>query len=132
MKLLNKRNIVYTCVIFALFAGCVAAWFFIRNSEVEEAFAVIYKNSEQVQSVDLSSETSEYQISVGSAETGINIILIKDGAIGVISADCPDQICVHTGFIKNRIVPVVCLPNKLEIRIVSGDKVHGVFDAVAR
>ena len=35
-------------------------------------------------------------------------------------AGCPDQVCVHQGFIADGTVPIVCLPNKLIIEISGG------------
>ena len=42
---------------------------------------------------------------------------IKDHMIHVKSADCPDKICVDTGWIggDRKSVPIVCLPNRLVI-----------------
>ena len=42
-----------------------------------------------------------------------NVIEIKDGRIHMLEADCPDHICVDTGWLEN--VPIVCLPNRLVI-----------------
>lgn len=54
-----------------------------------------------------------------------NIIEIKDGRIHMLSANCPDKVCVHTGWLETDI-PIVCLPNKLSIEFAEGD-----LDAVA-
>ena len=32
-------------------------------------------------------------------------------------ADCPDKICVKTGKIKNKGEQIVCLPNKLVVKV---------------
>ena len=51
---------------------------------------------------------------------GKNIQLeVKDGAIRFVSSDCPDKICVNTGFIKNEMQTAVCLPNKTAAMILS-------------
>ena len=42
-----------------------------------------------------------------------------DGAVAFVKSDCPDQICVHTGFISNELEFAACLPNKLILRIVN-------------
>ena len=42
---------------------------------------------------------------------------IKDGKIRFLSSDCPDQICVKTGFISRPGEYAVCLPHRLMIRI---------------
>lgn len=46
-----------------------------------------------------------------------NEIEIRPDSVGVISADCPDKLCVRQGFINNDRLPVVCLPNRLVIRL---------------
>lgn len=51
---------------------------------------------------------------------------VRDGAIRFLSSDCPDQICVHTGFLRTAGQFAVCLPYKLVLR-VEGD---GAPDAV--
>ncbi len=43
---------------------------------------------------------------------------VKDGKCRAIDVDCPNQICVHTGYIsvKNP-VPIICLPNGIMVTI---------------
>lgn len=57
-----------------------------------------------------------------------NTIRIEPGKISVIHADCPDQICVHTAALPDGGEPIVCLPNRLVIRLLDG----GSADAVTR
>ena len=57
-----------------------------------------------------------------------NTILVEPGRIRVSEADCPDQICVHQGFISDGTTPIVCLPNKLIIQIIGGGE---ALDAAA-
>ena len=40
-----------------------------------------------------------------------------DGSIGIITADCPDKLCVHQGFISDSRLPITCLPNRLVIQL---------------
>jgi hypothetical protein len=42
---------------------------------------------------------------------------IKDNAIAFISSDCPDKICVNTGYINQTGQSAVCLPNRVSIHI---------------
>jgi hypothetical protein len=109
----------------ALLACSLAAWLVISGAEVENAVAEIYKNGELLYTFDLSHERTT---TIGDKRL-YNNIEITDGAIRVIEANCPDKICVNTGFISNGIIPIICLPNRLEIRIVGRNS--GV-DAVAR
>ena len=50
------------------------------------------------------------------------VIEVRHGAIGFIRSDCPDQICVQTGFISRQGQVAVCLPNKVVIAIPSASE----------
>ncbi len=56
---------------------------------------------------------------------GTNYITVKDGKIAVTEASCPDRYCMHRGFCDGG-SPIVCLPNRLEIRFLSGGEVDAV------
>lgn len=45
-----------------------------------------------------------------------NTIQVQDGKIRVQAAECPDQTCVHMGFLSDSGLPIVCLPNRLVIQ----------------
>lgn len=45
-----------------------------------------------------------------------NTVQIQDGNIRVQAAECPDQICVHRGYLSDTGLPIVCLPNRLVIQ----------------
>lgn len=49
-----------------------------------------------------------------------NVITVEDGKISITDSDCPGQDCVHSGAIHSPGRSLVCLPNALEIRVVSG------------
>ena len=48
-----------------------------------------------------------------------NTVTVRDGKIGVTASDCPGGDCVHSGWIGTSGRSIVCLPNRMEIRIVS-------------
>lgn len=35
----------------------------------------------------------------------------------MLEADCPDQVCVHAGWLTDSAAPIVCLPHRLVIRL---------------
>ena len=46
-------------------------------------------------------------------ETGLPVTFqVKDHAIRFLSSDCPDKVCVNTGFLKNDLEVACCLPNQ--------------------
>ena len=54
------------------------------------------------------------------SDSGKNIIEVKNGAVSVIAADCPDKVCVRRGAIKNLGEVIACVPHKVLIEI-AGD-----------
>lgn len=49
-----------------------------------------------------------------------NTVTVADGKIAVTASDCPGEDCVGCGWSNATGRSIVCLPNGLEIRIVSG------------
>ena len=53
-------------------------------------------------------------------------VQVKDGAVSVISADCPGKDCVHHKPISKSGERIICLPNGIVIRI-TGDGVDALI-----
>lgn len=54
-------------------------------------------------------------------KNGYNVIEIKDGQVRVSEADCPDELCVHTGWRQHIGQVIVCLPHYLVVKIVGNE-----------
>lgn len=52
----------------------------------------------------------------------------EGGSVSVVSSDCEDKICVHSGSISNVGSAIVCLPADIAIEIEADEEAH---DAVA-
>ncbi len=61
------------------------------------------------------SADGEYEIGEG------NILTIKDGKAYMSYADCPDKTCVKTRAISNSGESIICLPNRVSVRVVAED-----------
>ena len=82
-----------------------------------EYMADIFQNGVLIQSIPLN-EIREYKVFTITGENGcVNEIEVRPGSIGIISADCPDRLCVHQGFIHDSRLPITCLPNRLVIQL---------------
>lgn len=67
-----------------------------------------------IMSVDLSEDKV-----IDLSPFGRNISLeVKGGKIRFLHSDCPNQICVHTGFIDKEGETAVCLPNKTAVTVL--------------
>jgi len=47
-----------------------------------------------------------------------NVAAIRDGKVAILESDCPGGDCVHSGWIDGTGRSIICLPNRVEIRIV--------------
>jgi hypothetical protein len=56
---------------------------------------------------------------------GTNVVTVRDGAVAVTYADCPDGYCMKRGFCDGG-VEIVCLPNRLVLRFVGEQAIDGV------
>ena len=77
--------------------------------------AEIYQDGRLLYSIPLNDISENQTLVIKTPEGGINEIEIRPGSIGIISADCPDKLCVRQGFITDAKLPITCLPNRLVI-----------------
>lgn len=82
-----------------------------------ERAAKIYKDGRLIRVIDLRPGYRE-EVRLGGAEH-YNLIVAENGRVRVAAADCPDQICVRTGWVSLVSQQIVCLPYRVVIRIVS-------------
>lgn len=58
------------------------------------------------------------------------VCTIENGRVMMKTADCPDQVCVHTKAIDKNGGSIVCLPNKVILHIIEASD-GGEVDTVA-
>ena len=80
------------------------------------AQAQIYVNGQLYKTVSL---LENQTLSVAGQYT--NEITVKDGTIAFSASDCPGMDCVHSGHLRSTGRSLVCLPNGVEIRVVSAE-----------
>lgn len=77
--------------------------------------ADIFRNGNLIKSISLEEVQESYRFTVTGDNGCTNEIEVRPGSIGIVSADCPDKLCVHQGFISDSRLPVTCLPNRVVI-----------------
>lgn len=120
----QKNALLAGAVILLLLAGSLAALFLLPRiyAGSRSLTAHIYQDGELLYDIDLGNVTERYQITVTDDNGNFNVIEVRPGSIGITDASCPDKLCVHMGFQESSLLPVICLPNRLVIRItVSGN-----------
>ncbi len=114
----SLKDFIPVIIIMLLALGA----YFIFTCGENGNYAEIISDNTIIKRVDLSEE-GEFVL---EGYKGV-VFSVKEGAIAFISSDCPDKICVRTGYIKNRGQSAVCLPNRLTVRIVGGDEDIDVY-----
>lgn len=114
-----KAKIITAAVIAAVCIAGISVFIAMKNIPVNNPYAEIRLNGKVIRRVPLS-EDDEFTIDCGN---GSNTITISGGAVRVSAADCPDKVCVNTGAVSRGKIPIICLPHRLEIIIVSGDDI---------
>lgn len=108
----QRNTLILALVLLAvLVAGLLVQQFLFRDPGAK---AVIQVGGQADRVVSLSKDQEFW---VGDAEIGRNLIRVKDGAISVAQADCPDKICVHTGPIRQAGEVIACLPHGVIVYI---------------
>lgn len=111
-----KSNRFWIGIIIAvLFLGVLITAIFYMLPQ-DGKIANVYLNGKCIRSIDLSAVKEPYTFEVKSLG-GKNTVSVKKGEIGIVEANCPDQICVKQGCIHNGYKPIVCLPHRLVIEI---------------
>lgn len=59
-----------------------------------------------------------------------NVVTIEDGTVYMKSADCKNQNCVEQGTISQTNESIVCLPNRVVVRIEGGNSDE--YDVIAK
>ena len=95
-----------------LLISAVVGWLFAGK---DGKTAVVTLDGIILAEVDLSKVEVPYTLEAEGKHH--NTIEFDRDRVRVSHADCPDQVCVDTGWIEDGTVPIVCLPNRLVIEI---------------
>lgn len=112
-----KKHKYDLLVIFAAIALSFAALACVRLTRTPGAEVVIAIDGEEFMRFDLNDDVS---VTVGESEHK-NVVSIKNGAVCVSDASCPDHVCVNSGWKKYDGETIVCLPNKLVVTVTGGE-----------
>ncbi len=102
-------------VFIALAAVLLALWSYRLAHRPGGDVVQIVQDGTVIREIDLASVTEEYRFTVEWPDGGSNTILVQPGRICVEAADCPDQICVHQGWLGDGALPIVCAPHHLAV-----------------
>jgi len=101
--------VIFACMMLAVLIGVL----FVRTTGTDKGEnVVIYQDGNKIQEISLHENT---EILIENSYT--NKIMVKDEKVAIVESDCPGMDCVHSGWIGGKGRSLVCLPNRVEIRI---------------
>ncbi len=124
-----KIAVVFIITLLCLVLGLSMAAILRPASRGTDYIADIYQDGSLLASFPLDGSGDTRRFIVTGENGCFNEIEIRPRTIGIVSASCPDKLCVHQGFIGAPGLPVVCLPNRLVIQLREAEP--GAVDAVA-
>ena len=100
--------ILFTAIVLVL----AALWLLLPKSQ--GALVGVYVDGELTKTLPLDTD-AHY---TAQTKYGRNEIIVEGGAVYVSEADCPDKTCVKHGKLAQGGVPIICLPHRLELRLI--------------
>lgn len=110
-------KIVAILIIALIVVSSIGVFAYRQFSKGSHKVAVIKQDGKIIKTMDLSKVKVKNQFRISYNNSHFNLIEVEPGRIRIIDADCPDKVCVKTGWISEPGQTAVCLPHKLIIGI---------------
>ena len=121
LRLTFRRGDLFAIALVVFIALGTVFAFLPKGAVSENCVAQIYMDSALIRELPLDADISldiegEYR----------NTIIVENGSIRISESNCPGEDCVHSGSISSPGRSIVCLPNRLEIRVSGASDVDFV------
>ena len=110
---MKKRDFILIGAILVIIAISIAVTSLLKK---DGAYVIVRIDGKQVAKYSLS-ENGEYELNGGT-----NTLRIKNGKAYLVSANCPDHLCVKQGKIDETGETITCLPNRLTVTVYGAGK----------
>ncbi|MPN28974.1 hypothetical protein SDC9_176421 [bioreactor metagenome] len=113
-------KILFVIVIAVLLIMSAGTYAYKLAFKDKDKIAVIKADGKVVKTINLSKLKGTEKFDIKEGEH-FNTIIVEKDKISIIDADCPDKVCIKTGWISDAGESIVCLPNKLIVSIEGGE-----------
>ena len=110
---MKKKDFILIFVVLIVIVSTFGINYFVNTKSGENIEIYVDNKLYKTYSID-----DEEKLKIESEE-GYNIVKIHDHGVEIIEASCPDKVCVNSGFITKPSESIVCLPNKVHIKITT-------------
>ncbi len=118
---MKQKWILVGIVVLLLLIG-IGGSYLATHRQLSERTAVITQNGEEQYRIDLNAVEEPYTITIAGEDGAWNQISISSDGVQMTDASCPDQLCVKQGKIADSFLPIVCLPNQVQIQIIASEE----------
>lgn len=96
-----------------------------------ERSVVVLLDGQEIERIPLKQDMEPMKVEADDGKGNYNIIYITYADVHIVEANCKDSLCIKQGSIKNPGQSIVCLPNKLVIKIIGEDTSSPVDDVTS-
>lgn len=124
MKRMAKKSdmVLLACIFLVLLACVVLFQFFWRQAGGRVTVTV---DGEVYGTYSLDDDRT---VEIKADGKVTNVLEIHSGSADIVSADCPDKLCVRQRAVSRRRETIVCLPNKVVVEVMGAKEAE--LDAV--
>lgn len=112
-KYIRKADIILLILLVVI--GVVSTVFVMQSRTIGDT-VIIESNGKLYGKYSLY-EDRKITIESGGKRQNINVVIIDNNEVMVKEASCKNQVCIRHGAISNTGESIICLPNRLVIRI---------------
>ena len=123
---MKKKDILLILGILVVITACY--WIINVINSKNAGNIEIYVDNKLYKTVSINAK-EEFKI---ENRGGYNIVKIHDKGVEIVDASCPDKVCVHTGFINKPSQSIVCIPNRVSIKINTNEKNDNQEDIISK
>lgn len=122
-KLKFCRGDIIVIVAVILSALLLLTGLTLGRTKADRLSAMVYLDGKLLAELPLDHDC-EYTVTGGYTNT----VTIKGGKVSVTYSDCPGGDCTHSGWLSGAGRSIVCLPNRMEVRITGSSDIDIVIE----
>ena len=112
LRLAFRRGDWLAILLVALIAVVCVAAYIPGGGSAQENMVMVFRDGQLIYELPLDTDAV---VEIDGDYT--NTVTVRGGRASITGSDCPGEDCVHSGWISGAGRSIVCLPNRVEVRI---------------